>query len=217
MGLYAGNIFGTGENPLVTASRGEMFVPIGDEDSPAVSKWIIVVACLLVAVISIGLLVNRMYKQSITLPERNSAMIGFDIDQLDAVPETVHYAGVDFRYEISNFEGIITGCRYIARGSWQELKPVVDALEKRYGTPDKTTSIPLSELTQEAVSAMDIGTWTWYYGKRSVEALEKLDGWGSNVAGYYINPTHLYMDLSVKAAADGEVDVEIRYEVRPKY
>ena len=217
MGLYAGNIFGTGENPLVTASRGEMFVPIGDEDSPPVARRIIVLACLLVAVISIGLLVNRMYKQSITLPERNSAMIGFDIDQLDAVPETVHYADVDFRYEITAFEGIITGCRYTARVNGQELNSVVDALVKRYGTPDKTTSIPLSELTQEAVSAMDIGTWTWYYGKRSVEALEKLDGWGGNVAGYYINPTYLYMDLSIKAAENGQVDIEIRYEVRPKY
>lgn len=217
MGLFAGNIFGTGENPLVTASKGELFVPIGDEDHPPLARRIIIVFVSLAVLISLVLLLNQKYRQSITLPERNSAMIGYSIRQIEAVPDEVNYAGVDFAYEVSDFEGIITGCRYTASVNTDALSEVIDSLLKRYGEPSDFDKMALSVLTQSDISALGTATWTWDYGKRAVASLEELENWGSNVAGYYINPTYLYMDLELTSCTDGKVDILIRYEVRPRY
>ena len=127
------------------------------------------------------------------------------------------YADVEFAYDVIDFEGIISGCAYTAKTSAEGLDKVIDSLLKRYDSPDEFDKIALSELTTEELAALGRAAWTRDYGKHPVESLEALDSWGSNVAGYYINPTYLYMDLSVNAAENGEVDIEIRYEVRPRY
>ena len=217
MGIFQGNILGGGESPWVAASRGEFFVPVGDEDHPPLARWLIIIFCALAVVISAALFVNRLYMQSITLPERSSAMIGDSIDEMDDVPESVTYAGVLFDYDVISFENIISGCSYTAKTNLDEMNAVIDSLFKCYGDPSEFDKIALSKLTKEEIAALGSAAWTWNYGKWPVESLEKLDGWGSNVAGYYINPTYLYMDLSVSTAEDGKVDIEIRYEVRPRY
>lgn len=217
MSFWQGNIFSSNENPLVTAAKGELFVPIGDEDHPPLARRMLIGLWVVVVIISVILFANRLYRQSITLPERNSAMIGYSIDDITDVPGAVTYAGVDFAYEITDFEGLITGCRYTAKGSGEEMAEVIDRLVKCYGEPDDSDKMALSVLTEADLATLGVATWTWNYGKHSVRSLEALDSWGSNVAGYYINPTYLYMDLMVTAGADGKVDMEIRYEVRPGY
>lgn len=218
MSFWQGNILsGANENPLITAAKGELFVPIGDEDHPPLARRLIIIFCALAVVISAGLFINRQYTKSITLPERNSSIIGYRIDEIEGVPGTVTYAGVEFAYDVIDFEGIISGCAYTAKINADELDEVIDSLLKRYDSPDEFDKIALSELTTEELAALGSATWTWDYGKHPVESLEALDSWGSNVAGYYINPTCLYMDLFVNAAENGEVDIEIRYEVRPRY
>ena len=218
MSFWQGNIIsGANENPLITAAKGELFVPIGDEEHPPLARWLIIIFFALAVVISIALFINRQYTKSITLPERNSSMIGYRVDEIDGIPKTVTYAGVEFAYEVIDFEGIISGCAYTAHTSVEVLDKVIDSLLKRYGNPDEFDEILLTELTKEELAALDSATWTWNYGKRTVQSLEELDNWGSNVAGYYINPTYLYMDLSVMDAENGEVNIEIRYEVRPRY
>lgn len=217
MGIFSGNIFGTGENPCVSASRGELFVPIGDEEHPPLAKWIIIGFLTVAALISLLLFMNQRYRRSITLPERNRSMIGYSIDKIEGVPETVHYAGVDFAYKVTDFEGIINGCSYTAKMDEDALLTVTDTLLKRYGDPDGSDQMALSALTPEDIPTLGTATWTWDYGKFSVKALEDLDNWGSNVAGYYINPTYLYMDLTVTGGPDGKVDIVIRYEARPRY
>lgn len=217
MGIFQGNIFGTGENPMVTASRGELFVPIGDEDHPPVARRIIIGFLAIVVVLSVILFANRLYRQSITLPERNGAIIGYSIDDITEIPDTITYAGVDFAYEVTDYEGIIDGCQYTARGNAEELAAVVERLLKRYGEPGEFDKIALSALTKEELATLDTATWSWDYGKRSVKALESLDSWGSNIAGYYINPTYLYMDLIVTSGSENEFNILIRYQVRPRY
>ena len=218
MSFWQGNILsGANENPLITAAKGELFVPIGDEDHPPLARRLIIIFCALAVVISAGLFINRQYTKSITLPERNSSMIGYRVDEIDGVPETVTYAGVEFAYDVIDFEGIICGCAYTAKTNAEGLDKVVHSLLKRYGSPDEFDKVALSELTKEELAALGSAAWTWDYGKHPVESLEALDSWGSNVAGYYINPTYLYMDLSVNTSDNGEMAVEIRYEVSPRY
>lgn len=217
MGIFRGNIFGTGGNPFEAAARGELFVPIGDEDHPPLARRILIISCAFAVLVGGIFFANRMYKDHYVLPERNTGMIGHRIDQLEGVPETVTYADVDFSYEVADFEGIITGCRYTAKVNAQELEAVVSSLLKRYGNPDEFDKMELSALNQAELAALGTATWTWNYGKHSESALESLDSWGGNVAGYYINPTYLYMDLIVSAGTDGEVDILICYEVRPRY
>lgn len=217
MGIFQGNIFGTGGNPFEAAARGELFVPVGDENHPPLARRIIIIFCALAVLIGGIHFANRMYKDRYVLPERNPGMIGHRIDEVEGVPDVVTYAGVDFAYEVSDFEGIITGCRYTAKVNAEDLSKVISSLLKRYGSPDEFDKMDLSVLTQAELATLGTATWTWNYGKHSESALEKLDSWGSNVAGYYINPTYLYMDLIVTAGANGGVDMEIRYEVRPRY
>lgn len=216
MSIFAGSILGTGENPLVTASKGELFVPIGDEDHPPLARRIILSFFALAVLISVALFVNRLYMQSITLPERNVA-VGRGIHEIKDIPQKVTYADVEFTYEVTSFEGIITGCSYTAKMNADALRKVTALLLKCYGEPGDFSEIPLSELTEEGLLALGSATWTWNYGKHPIESLESLDSWGSNVAGYYINPTYLYMDMNATVVEDGEVEIEITYEVRPRY
>ena len=218
MSFWQGNIFngGANENPLVTAAKGELFVPIGDEDHPPLARWILIGFGLVAAVISVFLYVNRLYSQSITLPERNSSIIGYSIHDVTGVPDTVAYAGLDFAYKVTDFEGIIDGLQYTAKGSVEEVAAVVDSLMKCYGEPDEYDKIALSAVKKEDFVSLGRSTWIWDYGKHSVKSLEKLEAWGSNVAGYEINPTHLYMELIVTAGADGLLDIVICYQVRPE-
>lgn len=217
MSWFAGSITGTNENPLVTASRGELFVPIGVENHPPLARRIIIAFCAFALIVGGILFANRLYNKRITLPELNIAMIGKHIDEIADVPDTVTYAEVDFAYEVTDFEGLVTGCRYTARGNVEDLASVVACLLERYGDPGEFDKMALSVLSEEDVPTLGSATWTWDYGKYQVESLEALDSWGSNVAGYYINPTCLYMDLLVTSGTDGEVDIVIRYEARPRH
>lgn len=217
MGIFRGNIFGTGGNPFEAAARGEFFVPIGDEDHPPLARRLILIFCAFAVLIGGALFANRMYKDRYVLPERNTGMIGHRIDEVEGVPDMVAYAGVDFDYEVTDFEGIITGCRYTAKENGEALNRVISSLLKRYGSPDEFDKMELSVLDQAELASLGTATWTWNCGKHSEPALEKLDNWGSTVAGYYINPTYLYMDLIVTAGADGEVDILICYEVRHRH
>ena len=217
MSEFAGNILGTRENPLVTAARGDLFVPVAADKQPNVIKRILIGGLVLAVVTGAILLANRLYRERITLPELNTGMIGKRVAEIVDVPETVEYADVEFTYEIVDFEGLVTGCQYTAKGNADDLSAVVEHLLERYGSPGDFDKMALSVLTKEDLATLGTATWTWDYGKRKVESLEALDGWGSNVAGYYINPTYLYMDLIVTAGADEEVDILIRYEARTRY
>ena len=112
---------------------------------------------------------------------------------------------------------MVTGCQYTAKGNADDLSAVVGHLLERYGSPGDFDKMALSVLTKEDLATLGTATWTWDHGKHPVESLESLDSWGSNVAGYYINPTYLYMDLIVSAGSDGAVDMQICYVVRPRY
>lgn len=217
MGIFQGNIFGAGENPFVTASRGELFVPIGDEEHPPLARRLIIIFLAVAVLISLGLFINQAYRKSITLPERNSGIIGVQIRDVEDVPDKVAYAGLEFDYEVTDFEGVIDGCQYTATGNPRELSEVIDKMRKCYGEPSVFEGVALSAMTEEKLAALDTATWTWDYGKYEVRSLEDMDNWGGNVAGYRINPTCLFMDLTVSAGKDGEMDIVIRYQARPVY
>lgn len=218
MGMFAGNVFGTGENPVVTAAKGELFVPIGDENHPPLARRIMISFCVFAVVIGAVFFINHLHREHITLPQFNGDMIGKSVAQIGDVPESVRYADVEFCYEVTEFEGLVTGCRYTAQGSVEDLSSVVRTMLERYGEPGDFNKMALSVLTQADAASLDNATWTWVSGESfNAESLEALDNWGSYVAGYYIHPTKLYLDLNVTADTDGELNMVIRYEACSQY
>ena len=98
MSEFAGNVMGTNENPVVSASRGRFFVPVGDDSSSSITKRIVVSVVFAVAFVAVVLFSSYFSKDRESLPQFDQIResIGCVVQDEPKISSTAKSADVEF-------------------------------------------------------------------------------------------------------------------------
>ena len=212
MSWFAGSITGTNENPVVTASRGEFFVPEDSGKGGKILKRLLIGLGVIALFIGICLWSSHMdYVKSMPPEfEKLSSFIGKTMPEQSWMTKGVKYADVPFQLELQEKDGKLYAMEYTSSTATgiEGVFSVARTLMGRYGDAEDFTHMALSELKEENLTNLKSGetlTWSWELGY---------------TAAYYSEDAQHYcvfLDLQVSALSDeGAYRVILFAEERPE-
>lgn len=212
MSWFAGSITGTNENPVVTASRGEFFVPEDSGKGGKILKRLLIGLGLIALFIGICLLSSHIdYVKSMPPEfEKLSIYIGETMPELSWRTKGVKYADVPFHLELLEKDGELFAMEYTTStaADAESVCSVAQRLKGRYGDADDFTRMALSVLEEKDLADLKDGeslTWSWELGYVFPYDSEKelLDC--------------LFLDLQVTAlSTEGNYQIVLYAEARPE-
>ena len=230
MSEFAGNVLGTGENPVVSASRGRFFVPNEDNGNEKPKKkrlisWVLG-GILLVAAICFLVYLGMDTTKPPQFDELKE-LVGQPYDTAKLPAKEVEYAGVPLELSLLSTGELVSGFRYSRvtdiQQSANDLFSLAAALLERYGNSSDFNVSSLFEVNKDAlVQTLNDqqpynARWTWDLTEKetvNITALTETPDWPGNVAGYLIDPGRFYLDLSVSNdPSNGTASVEMVFQV----
>lgn len=171
MSEFAGNVTGTNENPVVSASRGEYFLPEDTGRSGKSLKWLLLAISAVALFVGVCLLSAHMdYVKSMPPEfEKLSASIGETMPQLSWRTKGVKYADVPFELELLEKDGQLYAIQYTSGVATDAAAvfSVANRLAGRYGQPGDFTDMALSQLTEKDLARLQkdqLLVWSWELG-----------------------------------------------------
>lgn len=214
MSEFAGNVTGANENPVVSASKGEYFVPNDTGKSGAALKWLLIAISIIALFIGICLLSSHIdYIRSMPPEiEKLSAKLGQPMEAFPWTTKSVKYADVPFDINLVEVEGKLTEATYVSGVAVgrEGVFSVAGRLLGRYGEPDDFSQMALTVLTEEDLQSLHSAavpealrelTWTWEL---------------NHLAAYYDGEPHYVVCMDLCVYPSGEHSYKISLRLKPQ-
>lgn len=194
MSWFSGSITGTNENPVVSASKGEFFVPEDSGKGGHALKRLLLVCAVIAIALGIWYAAGDIAYMKSMPPEfeKLSPHLGATMPDVKWRTKGIKYADVPFELELREAEGKLAAMEYtatVAVGA-EGVFSVANTLLGRYGTPGMFNDMALTVLKEGDLQALAEGeslAWTWELG-HTVDYDSENDP-----------HEHIYLDLRVTA------------------
>ena len=213
MSDFAGNVLGTNENPVVTASMGNFFVASEDHGNEHIWKKHLLAWGIGIFLVILGIVLVLWITVNDTVPPEFDSLkelVGTPYAQASLPAEEVEYMKVPFSLSLTQWQDLTDGFIYTRITEPErltvELVLICEALLEEFGDASdfdtcSLTVLDFSVLADSVTADVPFSArWSWDLTEKEKIELETFtdrEDWSGRVAGYLIDDARFYLDMTV--------------------